>query len=150
MRIILVSMMIAALIPCLVAEEAPLLETAMEVVARATSSSSVISLNLTGVIILVVLKIALIAFSFLNFGGAGQQLFGARSLYTPPGYSASDLTGAMCFLLYTNGDDNKMECIKRYLLSDILVTDCDFVLQCSIFNVNLGNDQSYDNCIMEH
>lgn len=147
---ILVSMMIAAMVPYLRAEDAPLLETAMEVVARATSSSSVISLNLTGVIILVVLKIALIAFSFLNFGGAGQQLFGARSLYTSTEYSASDLTGAMCFLLYTSGDDNKMECIKRYVGHQTywsqIVT---FYSKATIFNVNLEIDQRYDNCIME-
>ena len=70
----------------------------------------------TGVVILVILKIAIIAYTLLNTNDLGLSLFGARSLNTlttAPGYSASDLTGAMCFLLYTNGDQNKMECLAR-------------------------------------
>jgi len=96
--------------------EAPLIQTAMEVVARATTSSSVLSFNLTGVVILVILKIAIIAYTLLNTNDLGLSLFGARSLNTlttAPGYSHADLTGAMCFLLYTNGDENKMECLAR-------------------------------------
>merc|ERR1739842_230981 len=70
-------------------DNVPLIKTAMEVLARATSSSQVLSFNLTGVIILIVLKIAVIA------------------------YSPADLTGGMCFLLYTNGEEDKLNCLSR-------------------------------------
>ena len=71
----------------------------------------------TGVVILVILKIAIIAFTLLNTNDLGLSLFGARSLNTltsdPAGYTASDLTGAMCFLLFTNGAEDKKECLAR-------------------------------------
>merc|ERR1712045_1112726 len=86
----------------------PLIKTAMEVLARATSSSQVLSFNLTGVIILIVLKIAVIAYSVLQDGVTGRS-----SLYSPPGYSPADLTGDMCFLLYTNGEEDKLNCLSR-------------------------------------
>merc|ERR1711923_345431 len=88
--------------------QVPLLQTAMEVLARATSSSQVLSFNLTGVIILIVLKIAVIAYTMLQGGVTGRS-----SLYSPPGYSPADLTGGMCFLLYTNGDEDKLNCLSR-------------------------------------
>ena len=40
------------------AESAPLLETALEVVSRASTSSEVLSLNLTNLIILIALKVS--------------------------------------------------------------------------------------------
>merc|ERR1712158_292188 len=75
---------------------------------KATSSSQVLSFNLTGVIILIVLKIAVIAYSVLQGGVTGRS-----SLYSPPGYSPADLTGGMCFLLYTNGEEDKLNCLSR-------------------------------------
>merc|ERR1739842_283719 len=72
-------------------DNVPLIKTAMEVLARATSSSQVLSFNLTGVIILIVLKIAVIAYSVLQGG----------------------VTGRMCFLLYTNGEEDKLNCLSR-------------------------------------
>merc|ERR1711881_747847 len=60
-------------------DNVPLIKTAMEVLARATSSSQVLSFNLTGVIILIVLKIAVIAYSMLQGGVTGRS-----SLYSPP------------------------------------------------------------------
>merc|ERR1712045_706615 len=90
------------------AEEVPLIKTAMEVLARATSSSQVLSFNLTGVIILIVLKVTVIAYTMLNGGVTGRS-----GLYNPPGYTPADLTGGMCFLLYTNGDEEKLNCLSR-------------------------------------
>merc|ERR1712241_1363421 len=84
-------------------ENVPLIQTAMEVLARATSSSQVLSFNLTGVIILIVLKIAVIAYSVLQGGFTGRS----------SGYSPADLTGGMCFLLYTNGEEDKLNCLSR-------------------------------------
>merc|ERR1712165_65101 len=89
-------------------EKVPLIKTAMEVLARATSSSQVLSFNLTGVIILIVLKIAVIAYSMLQGGVTGRS-----GLYSPPGYTPADLTGGMCFLLYTNGEEDKLNCLSR-------------------------------------
>merc|ERR1711990_108195 len=89
-------------------ENVPLIQTAMEVLARATSSSQVLSFNLTGVIILIVHKIAVIAYSVLQGGFTGRS-----SIYSPPGYSPADLTGGMCFLLYTNGEEDKLNCLSR-------------------------------------
>merc|ERR1711997_639648 len=89
-------------------EKVPLLQTAMDVLARATSSSQVLSFNLTGVIILIVLKIAVIAYTMLQGGVTGRS-----GLYNPPGYTPADLTGGMCFLLYTNGDEEKLNCLSR-------------------------------------
>merc|ERR1719510_1169937 len=89
-------------------DNVPLIKTAMEVLARATSSSQVLSFNLTGVIILIVLKIAVIAYTMLQGGGTGRS-----GLDSGPGYSPADLTGGMCFLLYTNGDEEKLNCLSR-------------------------------------
>merc|ERR1712150_375699 len=89
-------------------EKVPLLQTAMEVLARATSSSQVLSFNLTGVIILIVLKIAVIAYTMLQGGVTGRS-----GLTSGPSYTPADLTGGMCFLLYTNGDEDKLNCLSR-------------------------------------
>merc|ERR1712051_432135 len=89
-------------------EKVPLLQTAMDVLARATSSSQVLSFNLTGVIILIVLKIAVIAYTMLQGGVTGRS-----GLNSGPGYSPADLTGGMCFLLYTNGEEDKLNCLSR-------------------------------------
>merc|ERR1711974_162486 len=101
--------LVLALAAVISAEDSvPLIKTAMDVLARATSSSQVLSFNLTGVIILIVLKIAAIAYSMLQGGVTGRS-----SLYSPPGYTPADLTGGMCFLLYTNGDEDKLNCVSR-------------------------------------
>merc|ERR1711913_167837 len=75
-------------------DNVPLIKTAMEVLARATSSSQVLSFNLTGVIILIVLKIAVIAYSMLQGGVTGRS-----GLCSPP--------------LYTNGEEDKLNCLSR-------------------------------------
>merc|ERR1711862_711061 len=104
---------LAAMLSSNIADDAPLLSKAMEVLSRATTTSQVLSFNLTGVIILIVLKIAVIAYTLLNTGNASETLFASRSLHDPAGYAPGDLTGAMCFLLYTNGDETKLSCIAR-------------------------------------
>merc|ERR1711963_934378 len=54
-------------------EAAPLLATALEVVSRASTSSEVLSLNLTNLIILIALKIAIVVFGLVS-GGAEEKL----------------------------------------------------------------------------
>merc|ERR1712079_458459 len=103
--------LLLALVAVISAEDnVPLIKTAMEVLARATSSSQVLSFNLTGVIILIVLKIAVIAYSMLQGGVTGRS-----GLPSPPGYTPADLTGGMCFLLYTNGEEDKLNCLSSCL-----------------------------------
>jgi len=88
--------------------DTPFLQTAMDVFARATTNSEVLSLNLSGLIILLVLKVAVVAFTLMSGGGAS-----ARSGVTS--YSEADLTGGMCFILYTSGDESKLNCVARYI-----------------------------------
>merc|ERR1711971_213141 len=85
----------------------------MEFMARASSTSEVLTLNLTNLLILLVLK------GLIFVGGAGRSLDG-------PSVSQSELTGGMCFLMYTSGDEAKFDCMQRtvcedpYLASDYL------------------------------
>merc|ERR1712018_111775 len=98
----------SAIIALATAENAPLLETALEVVSRASTSSEVLSLNLTNLIILIALKIAIVVFGLVSGGGVT-----GRSDDQPTSVSPTDLTGGMCFLLYTGGDESKLSCIAR-------------------------------------
>merc|ERR1712244_204238 len=84
----------------------PFLQTALEVVSRASSSSEVLSLNLTNLIILLALKVAIVAFGLFSGGATGRS--GADSEL-----SQADMTGGMCFLLYTGGDEEKLNCVAR-------------------------------------
>jgi len=88
------------------AEDAPFLATALEVVSRASTSSEVLSLNLTNLIILIALKVAIIVFGLVSGGATGRS--GEQT-----SVSQSDLTGGMCFLLYTGGDEDKLSCMAR-------------------------------------
>ena len=88
------------------AGEAPMIATAMEFMARASSTSEVLTLNLTNLLILLVLKALIFGFGLFSVGGAGRSLDG-------PSVSQSELTGGMCFLLYTGGDEEKLSCIAR-------------------------------------
>merc|ERR1712026_548087 len=94
----------SAILALSAAEEIPFLETALQVVSRASTSSEVLSPNLT---ILIALKIAIVVFGLVS-GGAT-----ARSGEAPTSVSKSDLTGGMCFLLYTGGDEEKLNCVAR-------------------------------------
>ena len=101
------------------AGEAPMIATAMEFMARASSTSEVLTLNLTNLLILLVLKALIFGFGLFSVGGAGRSLDG-------PSVSQSELTGGMCFLMYTSGDEAKFDCMQRtvcedpYLASDYL------------------------------
>merc|ERR1719291_70532 len=98
----------SAMIAATMAEslDAPFLQTALEVVSRASSSSEVLSLNLTNLIILLALKVAIVAFGLFSGGATGRS--GADSEL-----SQADMTGGICFLLYTGGDEEKLSCIAR-------------------------------------
>merc|ERR1719486_1390866 len=95
----------SAVLALAAAEDAPFLATALEVVSRASTSSEVLSLNLTNLIILIALKVAIIVFGLVSGGGVT-----GRSGEAPTSVSKADLTGGMCFLLYTGGDESKLNC----------------------------------------
>merc|ERR1712228_336509 len=86
----------SAILALSAAEEIPFLETALQVVSRASTSSEVLSLNLTNLIILIALKIAIVVFGMVSGGGVT-----GRSGEAPTSVSKSDLTGGMCFLIST-------------------------------------------------
>merc|ERR1712106_493316 len=70
-------------------EGAPLIQTALEMVSRASSSSEVLSLNLTNLIILLALKIAIVAFGLFSGGATGRS----DSQNQIPETSSEELTG---------------------------------------------------------
>lgn len=90
--------------------DAPFLQTALEVVSRASSSSEVLSLNLTNLVILLALKVAIVAFGLFSGGATGRSALGEA---TDLGLSQTDMTGGMCFLLVTGGDEEKLSCVQR-------------------------------------
>jgi len=86
----------------------------MEFLARASSTSEVLTLNITNLIILLIAKAIIIGFGIFA-GGVGGQ---ARSSENSPAITQSDLTGGMCFLMYTSGEDSKLSCIQRTACAD--------------------------------
>jgi hypothetical protein len=109
----------------------PMIKTAMEFLGRASTTSNVLTLNLTNLLILLILKAIIIGFGIFTagggtlggagtLGGIGRSADGEnKSLVSP-----SDLTGGMCFLMYTSGAEEKLECVKRTACEDpYLATD---------------------------
>merc|ERR1712228_465337 len=91
--------------------DAPFLQTALEVVSRASSSSEVLSLNLTNLVILLALKI--VAFGLFSGGATGRSSIGSLTEGADMSLSQNDMTGGMCFLLLTGGDEEKLSCVQR-------------------------------------
>lgn len=89
-------------------EEMPMVQTAMEFLARASTTSEVLTLNLTNLLILLVLKALIFAFGLFSVGGTGRALDEDASWITP-----AEITGGMCFMMYTAGAEDKMDCIQR-------------------------------------
>ena len=54
------------------------------------------------------LQVAIVVFGLVSGGGVT-----GRSGEAPTSVSKSDLTGGMCFLLYTGGDEEKLSCVAR-------------------------------------
>ena len=93
----------------------PLVSTAMEFLARASSTSEVLTLNITNLIILLIAKAIIIGFGIFA-GGIGGQARSAE--HHSPAITQSDLTGGMCFMMYTSGEDSKLSCIQRTACAD--------------------------------
>ena len=98
----------------------PMIKTAMEFLGRASTTSNVLTLNLTNLLILLILKAIIIGFGIFTAGGGslgnlGRSADGGedRRLVTQ-----SDMTGGMCFLMYTSGAEEKLDCVRRTACED--------------------------------
>ena len=97
----------------------PMVANAMEMLARASSTSEVLTLNLTNLLILLVLKALIFGFGLFSVGGAGRSMEG-------PVVTEADLTGGMCFMMFASGASEKLSCVQRtacedpYLANDYL------------------------------
>ena len=91
---------------------ANLIELATELMARASSTSEVLTLNLTNLLILIVLKAIIFGFGLFSVGSS------ARSSDSQTSLSQSDLSGGMCFIMYTSGAEEKLSCIQRTACED--------------------------------
>jgi len=96
------------------ADSSELVTTALEFLARASSTSEVLTLNLTNLLILLVLKALIFGFGLFSVGGT------ARSADDSPSFSETDLQGGMCFMMHMAGDD-KMPCIQKAACQDTVV-----------------------------
>merc|ERR1712036_105859 len=90
---------------------APLVELTSELLARASSTSEVLTLNLTNLLILIVLKALIFGFGLFSVGSS------ARSA-DETALSQADLSGGMCFIMYTSGAEEKLSCIQRTACED--------------------------------
>jgi len=91
---------------------APLVEIASEFLARASSTSEVLTLNLTNLLILIVLKALIFGFGLFSVGSS------ARSAEDSTALTQADLSGGMCFIMYTAGSEDKLSCIQRTACED--------------------------------
>ena len=95
----------------------PVVQQAMELMARASSTSEVLTLNLTNLLILLVLKALIFGFGLFSVGGTGRSAEGVA--VTP-----ADMTGGMCFMMFMSGAEEKLSCIERTACEDpYLATD---------------------------
>merc|ERR1711971_502883 len=86
---------------------APLVELTSELLARASSTSEVLTLNLTNLLILIVLKAIIFGFGLFSVGSS------ARSS-EDTSLSQADLSGGMCFIMYTSGAEEVFNSGKGY------------------------------------
>lgn len=101
-----------------------MLVEAMDFMARASSTSEVLTLNLTNLLILLVLKALIFGFGLFSFGNAGAAA-GAASLNARSyddevafGITEADVTGGLCFLNFMSGNEAKYDCIRRSACED--------------------------------
>jgi len=97
-------------------EEMPVVQEALEFLARASSTSEVLTLNLTNLLILLVLKALIFGFGLFSVGGTRRS----EGVAVTP----ADMTGGMCFMMFMSGAEEKLSCIERTACEDpYLATD---------------------------
>ena len=89
-----------------------MVDLASELLARASSTSEVLTLNLTNLLILIVLKAIVFGFGLFSVGSS------ARSADETTAISQADVSGGMCFIMYTSGAEEKLTCIQRTACED--------------------------------
>jgi len=97
-------------------DELPMVQTAMEFLARASTTSEVLTLNLTNLLILLALKALIFGFGLFSSGGAAGLGGIGRSIEdndVDSWMSPAEITGGMCFMMYTAGAEDKLDCIQR-------------------------------------
>lgn len=109
--------MAAALAGAQAQESGALIPTALEFLSRASSTSEVLTLNLTNLLILLVLKAVIFGFGLFSVGGSTARSADESAL------TETDLTGGMCFLMYTSGSEEKLSCMQRAACNDLTVAD---------------------------
>lgn len=95
----------------------PLYTNALEALARASSTSEVLTLNIPNLIILLIIKAIIIGIGIFF----GSQNNAARSLdrsTTEVSITNADLNGGLCFIMYTSGAYEKLNCMKRTACED--------------------------------
>jgi len=101
-----------------------MLAEAMNFVARASSTSEVLTLNLTNLLILLVLKALIFGFGLFSVNGSGRSAHGHHatpSLFEVP--STTELHAGMCFFMWGSGDEGKLDCIQRNSCEDPAMAD---------------------------
>lgn len=91
----------------------------MEFLSRASSTSEVLTLNLTNLLILLVLKAVIFGFGIFAAGGTGT----ARSSDESFGVTEPEATGALCYTMYMAGYDHKLSCVQRSACQDSETAD---------------------------
>ena len=105
-------------------EEMPVVQEALEFLARASSTSEVLTLNLTNLLILLVLKALIFGFGLFSVNGSGRSAHGHHatpSLFEVP--STTELHAGMCFFMWGSGDEGKLDCIQRNSCEDPAMAD---------------------------
>ena len=82
-----------------------LLNIAFDAIARASTSSQVLSLDLTSVILLLVLKLIIAFIQWVNGVSSARSLSNSLSEFGQ--------AGGLCAVKYSLGTEDMMECFKR-------------------------------------
>lgn len=95
---------------------------ALALLARASSTSEVLTLNLTNLLILLVLKALIFGFGLFSFGNSNSASYSSYSSYSRSAKDSaitdSDITGGLCFMEYTSGQLEKLSCVQRTACED--------------------------------
>ena len=116
MKYLVGTAVMAACLASAYAEENPMVATAFEFLARASSTSEVLTLNLTNLLILLALKALIFGFGLFSFGNSSTGY--SRSADNPTALTQTDLTGGMCFMMYASGEIDKISCVQRSACED--------------------------------
>lgn len=99
-----------------------LVREAMGLIARASSTSEVLTLNLTNLLILLVLKALIFGFGLFSFGNSNSASYSSYSSYSRSAKDTSitetELGGGLCFMEFTSGQLEKLSCVQRNACED--------------------------------